>query len=73
MISKFKQLSLCNPENWIGGNKSDGESRISYSLFSILKVMKWVKSADGRSLHLQDRQLIKSATSRWNKIYKTSV
>ncbi|CAG5099882.1 Oidioi.mRNA.OKI2018_I69.XSR.g16732.t1.cds [Oikopleura dioica] len=59
VISKFKQLSLCNPENWIGGNKSD--------------VMKWVKSKDGRSLHLQDRQLIKSATSRWNKIYKISV
>ncbi len=73
MISKFKQLGLCSPENWIGGNKSDGESRLNYSFFVFFKVMKWVKSADGRSLHLQDRQLIKSATSRWNKIYKTSV
>lgn len=32
--------------------------------------MKWVKSPQGRSLQLRDRQIIKSATSKWSKIYK---
>jgi len=57
VLQKLQDANLMDTFSWVGGNKS--------------KVMKWVReSTDGRQLLMPDRQIIKSACSKWNKIYK---